>query len=520
MTAWQDSWTFRIVDQDTGAAVPGVPVSVLESGGRAGGYWVSDTDGLVRIPKHDQPRLRLRVGLRNEEAIEFDARSLPDDPIPLTAPRDLSVAGNAATSAQSRTPTPPPAVAPTLADAQPQPAGAGGVGWAGGAGAGAGNGHLMRFARIGVLPQDVEITATPDAQQSVGPAPDPTAVRYGVLLEIELVWQSLGAQAGETLYSISLGPGEEVKLAVSDGRWRKSSDARERPLQIVAKMVGARQLGDGMDAVPLAPCVASDLPGTAADTVKLLAERTARTCEALRRRALGVTELDGEKPAATSVRTLRNMRSEGVLTYHFVEPIERHRVIVRSPTFRPALLVPFRLPNLATREVLQRFGHVLRRSLLDRTLAADIDQVLGADAPPRAVERRLYEHIAAHLPYYSATIIAAGDPAERFFALAKLRDPRGRPLTDVIENIVVDRVGNYVAFPLRSTDYTTPEWRSALAAGAAQSARASREFSVALPVPGVWLRSELFPAHVVTQSDAGAEDVKPEAGRTERRKRG
>src|SRR6266487_1760438 len=104
-------------------------------GVRAGGYWVSDTDGLVRIPKHDQPRLRLRVGLRNEEAIEFDARSLPDDAIPLTAPRDLSVAGNAATSTQSKTPTPPAAVAPTLAAAQPQPAGAGGAG-----GAGAGNG--------------------------------------------------------------------------------------------------------------------------------------------------------------------------------------------------------------------------------------------------------------------------------------------------------------------------------------------------------------------------------------------
>src|SRR5438552_16771258 len=118
MTVWQDSWTSRIVDQDTGAAVPGVPVSVLESVG----------DGLVRIHKHDQPRLRLRVGLRNEEAIEFDARSLPDDAIPLTAPRDLSVAGNAATSTQSRTPTPPPAVAPTLAAAQPQPAGAGGAG--------------------------------------------------------------------------------------------------------------------------------------------------------------------------------------------------------------------------------------------------------------------------------------------------------------------------------------------------------------------------------------------------------
>lgn len=500
MTAWQDCWTFRIVDQDTGAAVPGVPVSVLESRGGTGGYWVSDKDGLVRIPKHDQPRLRLRVGLRNEEAIELDARSLPDDTIPLTAPRDLPVSGGAGASGAPSVPSVMP-TALTAPTEQHEP------------------GQLMRFARIGVLPHDVDITAAPDAASPAPPSNDPAAVRYGVLLEVELVWQSHGVQAGDTLYSISLGPGEEVKVAVSDGRWRKSADARERPLQIVAKMVGARQLGDGMDAVPLAPCALSlsDLAGAAADTVTLLAERTARTCEALRRRALGVHELDGEKPAGTAVRTLRNMRSEGVLTYHFVEPIERHRVIVRSPRMRPALLVPFRLPNLATREVVQRFGHILRRNLLDRALAADIDQVL-AHAPPAAVERRLYAHIAAHLPYYSATIIASGEPAERFFALAKLRDPGGRPLTDVIENVVVDRVGHYVAFPLRSTDFTTPEWRSALAASAAQPARASREFSVALPVPGVWLRSELFPAQVATDSDAGAAEVQTE-GRTERRKR-
>ena len=486
MTAWQDSWTFRIVDQDTGAAVPGVPVSVLESGGRAGGYWVSDSDGLVRIPKHDQPRLRLRVGLRNEEAIEFDARSLPDDPIPLTAPRDISVPGTAAPSA--------PVAVPDTTTAQPQP----------------GGGHLMRFARIGVFPQDRDITEASSQ--------DSTAVRYGVLIEIELVWQSLGAEAGGTLYSISLGPGEEVKLAISDGRWRKSADARERPLQIVAKMVGARQIGDGLDAMPLDACVAADLSSAAADTVKLLAERTARTCEALRRRALGVTELDGEKASGATLRTLRNMRSEGVLTYHFVEPIERHRVIVRTPRFRPALLVPFRLPNIATREVVQRFGHALRRNLLDRNLGADFDLVRGPDAVPAAVEQRVYAHIAAHLAYYSATIIAAGDPAERFFALAKLRDPRGHPLTDLIENTVVDRVGNYVAFPLRSVAHASPEWRSALTSSSGQPPRTSQEFSVTLPVPGVWLRSELFPAQVATERDAGAEDV-PAEGRTERRKR-
>ncbi len=489
MTGWQDFWTFRIVDQDTGAAVPGVPVSVLGSGGRAGGYWVSDSDGLVRIPKHDQPRLRLRVGLRNEEAIEFDARSLPDDPIPLTAPRDIAVAATAAAAAPADS-VPPPQTPPA---AQSQ------------------SGHVMRFARIGVLPKDRDVTGAA--------SPDPTAVRYCLLIEIELVWQSLGAEAGSTLYSISLGPGEEVKVAVSDGRWRKSPDARERPLQIVAKMVGARQIGDGMDATPLDLCVASDLPSAAADTVKLLAERTARTCEALRRRALGVTELDGQKAEGASLRTLRNMRSEGVLTYHFVEPIERHRVIVRTPRFRPALLVPFQLPNIATREVVRRFGHSIRRNLLDRTLAADFDLVRGPDSVPAAVEQRVYAHIASHLPYYSATIIAAGDPAERFFALAKLRDPRGHPLTDVIENVVVDRVGNYVAFPLRSVVHTTPEWRSALTSSSAQPPRTSQEFTVTVPVPGVWLRSELLPARVATENDAGAEEVKTE-GRTERRKRG
>jgi hypothetical protein len=511
VSGWQDSWTFRIVDQDTGAAVPGVPVSVLEDAGHAGGYWVSDGDGLVRIPKHDRARLRLRVGLRNEETIELDARSLPDDPIPLTAPRDLPLSNAPSSAAPASAAHAPPAM-------QPQP------------------GRLVRFARVAVFPRDRDITEVSDVAHIAAPPPasvDPMSVRYGVMIELDLIWQSLGAQSGDTLYSVSLGPGEEVKLAVSDGRWRKKPDARERSLQIVGKMVGARQLGDGLDAVPLDPCVSSDLPGAAVETVRLLAERTVRMCESLRRRPFGVTELedgggggDGNgMPAGASVRTLRNMRSEGVLTYHFVEPVERYRVMVRTPRLRPALLVPFRLPNIATREVVRRFGHALRRSLLDRALGPDVDRVLAPETPPPAVEQRLYAHIAAHLPYYSATIIAAGDPVERFFALAKLRDPQGRPLTDLIENVVVGRVGNYVVFPLRSVDFTTPEWHSALAAvtapasGAAQLAQASQEISVTLPVPGVWLRSELFPAKVAAERDASAAET-PEAGRVERRKQG
>ncbi|MGH7701031.1 MAG: hypothetical protein ACREMJ_11015, partial [Gemmatimonadales bacterium] len=258
----------------------------------------------------------------------------------------------------------------------------------------------------------------------------------------------------------------------------------------------------------------------AAETVQLLAERTVSAGEALRRRPLGVTELVGEQPAGTSVRTLRNMRPEGVLSYHVVEPVQRYQVFVRTPRPRAAMLVPFRLPNIATREVVRRFGHALRRALLDRALAPDVDQVLAPD-PPAAAERRLYAHIAAHLPYYSATIIAAGSPSERSGALARLRDPDGRPLTDVIENVVVGRVGTYVAFPLRSLEYAPAEWRGVLADDAVRRIRASEEVTVTLPLPGVWLRSELFPAQLASEHDAHAEGAEdPPAGRVERRKKG
>ena len=59
---------------------------------------------------------------------------------------------------------------------------------------------------------------------------------------------------------------------------------------------------------------------------------------------------------------------------------------------------------------------------------------------------------------------------------------------------------------------TTPEWRSALAANAMQTIRATQEFIVTLPVPGVWLRSELFPAHVATDNDEAEGSVGEDGG--------
>ena len=82
-------WVFRIVHQDTGKPAQGVPVTVLEPSGNAAGYWVSEADGTVAIPRRDTPKLRLRVGLRTEDPIELDTATLGDQPIPLAAPSRL-----------------------------------------------------------------------------------------------------------------------------------------------------------------------------------------------------------------------------------------------------------------------------------------------------------------------------------------------------------------------------------------------------------------------------------------------
>jgi hypothetical protein len=82
----KDLWVFRIVHQDTGKPAQGVPVTVLDQAGNPAGYWVSEADGTVAIPRREGAQLRLRVGLRNEEPIEFATATLGAGPTDLAAP--------------------------------------------------------------------------------------------------------------------------------------------------------------------------------------------------------------------------------------------------------------------------------------------------------------------------------------------------------------------------------------------------------------------------------------------------
>src|SRR6266550_1806901 len=356
-------------------------------------------------------------------------------------------------------------------------------------------------------------TCRPPLDQSGSRVSDgPSAMRYGVLIEVEEYWQSLGVLWGELLYSVTLTPGDEAKLAVLDGRWRREADGRERPLQILARMVGTSMLGDLITALrpelQLDPLTVAEpgLEAVAADTVQMIRDRAERMSHALRRRPLGVVDAPAETPATGAIRHVRNTTRDRLVTFHFFEPLERFKVMVRSPRARPVVFVPFRLPNVATADVIQRFGYLFRRTLLDRGLLPDLERLLSGEepgaAPSGAPRSRLLEHIEANLLYYSTAIISAGDPAARYVALSKLRDPAGRPLTDVVENTVIGRVGNAIALPLRSAGELPAEWRDALAAYQARPLRVSEGFVVTIPHPGVWVSAQAHEPMQQEQADS------------------
>ncbi len=296
-----------------------------------------------------------------------------------------------------------------------------------------------------------------------------------------------------------------------DGRWRREAEGRERPLQILARMVGTSMLGDLTTALrpelQLDPLTLSEpgLEAAASDTVQIIRDRTERMSQALRRRPLGVVDAHADTPPGGAIRTVRNTTRDRLVTFHFFEPLERFKVSVRSPRVRPVIFVPFRLPNVGTPEVVRRFGYIVRRTLLDRGLLPDLERLLGdATAGPGAPGHRLLEHIQSNLLYYSTAIITAGDPAARHVALAKLRDPMGRALTDVVENTVVGRVGSAIALPLRSAAQLPPEWREPIAAYTARPLRVTESYVVTIPHPGVWVSAQ---AHESMHQQAGADEA-------------
>ncbi|HKR55491.1 MAG TPA: hypothetical protein VJS20_04275 [Gemmatimonadales bacterium] len=381
-------WVLRIVRGDGQGAAAGVPVTRLDASGNSSGYWVSDADGLVRIPPTDDPIIRVRVGLRNEAPIELTALRLFEGAVELQAPRDLAVAVATRTDRTSGAIQRPVTGGDLTSGGSSLP------------------GQVLQFARLVVFAPPARPSATdqlpllsagdhpslPTTTHAVDffatPADAPNDLRYGAIVEVEQYWQPLGYATGDLLYSAALAPGDEARVAILDGRWGEAGPPRERPLQTLARLIGSPLLSDlvseGSAAWPLDPLTirpegdaANALAQGAADTVRHLNERAARVAETVRRAPFRVGDVRADTPPDAAIRTVKNPRTDRLMTYHFFEPLQRYRVVARTARVRPAVLVPFRLPNQAVRAMVRQYGHVVRRVLLDRTLLAELDALLG-----------------------------------------------------------------------------------------------------------------------------------------------
>ena len=369
----QDRWTLRVVHPQTREPAAGVPVSLLDAAGNPAGYWVSDSQGVVAIPRIDATQVRLRVGLRSEEPTEVDVTALESGTAEVTAPANLlpTTSGERHPAERGRVPV--------------TEAGAGAL--------------TLRFSRLAVLPLDAEPSIDgPPAQVDFFQTPTPavSGLRYGALLEMELYWQSLGYAAGDLLYTGTLSAGEEMNFDIFDARWRwtwgpsRSASRPARPVELIARLIAGTTLANALagedGALPLDPVNLPDggvaIPAAAAESVRELVERAGYAAGSLRRRALRVMEATGDQPAPDCQRRVVRNPDPWPLAFHYFEPVERFRVGARAARVRPAVLIPFQLPNLATRAQVQRFSTTLRRVLLERSLLNDLDWVIGIGRRP------------------------------------------------------------------------------------------------------------------------------------------
>jgi len=481
-TTARPPWIIRIVRPDGRGPAVGVPVTRLDAEGDATGYWVSDAEGLVRLPPTDDPLVRLRVGLRSEPPIELTGLRLFEGAVELPAPRDLPAVATPRPERVSG------AVQRSVAGGDPS-------------GGNALPGQVLQFARIVVFaprangepPADqlpllppgapaAPAARAPAAGSSTAldffrePSETPTDLRYGVVVEVEQYWQPLGYATGDLLYSAALAPGDEARVAILDGRWGEGSLPRERPLQTLARLIGSPLLSDlvtdGSATWPLDPLTVrpeGDVTGAlvqgAADTVRYLNERALRVSEAARRAPFRVAEARGDTPPDAAIRTVKNPRTDRLLTYHFYEPLQRYRVVARTARVRAAILVPFRLPSQAVRGMVRQYGHLLRRVLLDRTLIPELDALLGLGSgagadweragttPPVSELRLIVEPGAETALQLAQSFVYLHADATRytvhFFPAEAARGPLAQDHPDAHQWIGAIRLADFHQHPLR-----------------------------------------------------------------------
>jgi hypothetical protein len=245
---------------------------------------------------------------------------------------------------------------------------------------------------------------------------DGDALRYGMLIEFRQEWWELGYCLGSLLYSLPLAPCEQTKIATID--WRRRDYARresaldERHLQDttvsrdevvneVVRMASTKNITGTTEGGGFA-FSSSGFSGGFAKTVENIEEAIMASTSAARTvndrlqqssttlrnsRAVAIAEVTQQEENRVATRVVRNHNHCHSLTIQYHEVLQRYLVKTIPQKIRPLVFVPFRPIADFDSEVVSRYGYLLRRALLDPTLAPTLDALLGLpQAPARTAD--------------------------------------------------------------------------------------------------------------------------------------
>lgn len=273
---------------------------------------------------------------------------------------------------------------------------------------------IFRFAEIyrePGAPATLGIAGVAPCEGTPNEFPESRCIRRGAILEYEIQWSPCGHSLGEIVYSSTLGPCEQVNLAIID--WSREDVAtradvadtsealvhdlrRERLVEETTKFaIRERQHGGSvMGAIGGALSAASfglagGMGGGYATTsgrrsgsargTQSLADHVAQAASNMRSlRQTVVVEASAREQNVLQTRTIRNHNHCHALTMLYYEILRHYQVTVTVVEKSDVILValPSKLQSREfTIEDLSRYRWVLEPALLDRGLARCFDEV-------------------------------------------------------------------------------------------------------------------------------------------------
>lgn len=307
--------------------------------------------------------------------------------------------------------------------------------------------RVFAFSQYAMFPQrsgDFDLRSVTAAIDLRPPESQGSRLRYGAVVEYRQEWWERASTLGDLLYSVPLAPCEQVKLAVLDWRRRDfavqqttldenhfqdSTITRTQNIDESLRLWSDKNLDatteSGAIGVTIGPVSGgygktfsnvNEVVNATSDATRDVNDTITQVTNTVRNtRSFSIAEVTQEEESTVTTRVISNHNHSHTLTFQYYEVLQVFLLRTRVNQIRPVLFVPFGIKQFTSTD-LATHGYVLRRALLDPTLAPVLDEYLGA-LPPRAASPQ-----APGMPALPAAPGDTGDePAEDDDTVTALR---------------------------------------------------------------------------------------------------